>query len=167
MKNELDPLDPSFGEILPLSIDETKFQELLHAGVIVDARAGGVILGHDEPIYTIFKFGSDYLIQCFTRGGAFVLNKQASTANYGRLRAITGGIAKPPPDDGKSPMSRFICAVGTPDHKLVWVDWCQTIIPPQMAKGFFVELEAMNNAVNPMVDCDLISFFPEETAHLR
>ena len=155
-----------FQRKLPVDLGTAMFEQMLWDGVIVDGRAGGIVIGksfEQGGVPIIFQRGREFLIHSFTQNGEFILNRVASTRNLERIKAINAGMARPPVStegEGMSVISRLIITEGEPCDRFLWLNWSQVAVTSDHVEQHLVELDAMNSETNPYSYCDAEMYFP-------
>lgn len=154
---------------LPLTLSPDFFHALFLTGVVVDGRAGGLILGRtfsQGGIYIIHQRGEDFVVHGSTENGEFVMNKAASVRNLTRLQKINAGLTKteeaPPIEESILRLSHLIVTHAEPNDKFLWLNWHQTIVGKEQSKKHLAELVDLNEEYNPFAICDSNIYFPSD-----
>jgi len=153
-----------FQRALPVDLGTTKFEQMLLEGVIIDGRAGGVLIGRtleNGGISLIRQRGTELLLHDPVESFGFILNPAASTRNLNRVKAILSGTAEATmPPDVIPNVTRVIYTKAEPNDKFVWVHWSQTFISAAQTERHYDELTQMNDEANPFAYCDRELHFP-------
>jgi hypothetical protein len=154
----------SVHSVLPDQISERDFQEMVRKGLVVDGRAGGLILGRDYEnggIYVVMKVGTGYCLHSIVEGGEYALNWEASALNAFRLDQINAGLVEDeePPTYDLAGVVRCLTTTANPDDKLLLLHWGQKVISREAASKHIQELMQINSAVNSFTNCDLLKVF--------
>lgn len=168
LNDGFEPLRPNgnqrYRSGLPDQIGPEEFQRLLMEGRIVDGRMGGMLLGKalgDGPTRAIFKIGSDYLIQGAIEGGSFIMNRDASLNHQKRLKRMNAGLTMKEVVvvDPKDQCGQLIVCTGWPHDRLLWLEFCQTVVKAAPAMKHVIELERLNMTPNRFLACDHYEIF--------
>ncbi|HVS51949.1 MAG TPA: hypothetical protein VHD62_06290 [Opitutaceae bacterium] len=150
----------------PLTLSASAFHNLILQGVVVDGRAGGLILGRsyeEGGITVITQRGADFFIHSCVEGGEFILNKDASCRNLARLRDMNvGRTAAEVVNDANdlTEVSQFVITNGAPDDRMLWISWNQVVVAKTPSLKHLSELIRLNQTENPFMRCDLNELFP-------
>lgn len=152
----------------PLQLPPVTFWNLVNQGVVVDGRAGGVILGssyEEGGITVVCQRGYDFFVHALVEGGEFLLNRDASCRHLARINAMNAGLTLHeevtpvvPCDD----LNALIFTQAEPHNKLLWVNWNQASVMRAATQKHLDELLDMNVQQNPFLRCDLDDLFPSE-----
>jgi hypothetical protein len=142
---------------LPLSA--SAFYRLVAEGIVVDGRAGGLLIGRraeEGGIALIRQRGDSFILEKRrVSGGDFVMNEHVSDADYlpkgARLTACCDREC------------RTILTAASPDDKILWLDWEQMVLPRESVNHWLPLLEAMNEYANTRAFCDLEEVFEPQS----
>lgn len=123
-------------------------------GHIIDARAGGLVLGrhHNEDdipmLYSSAKGVFD--LSGFMQGGEYILNTEASVKHKDRIEEINSYMSteySPIKSLEVSDKTRIFNTNGIKGELIILVDAQQSIVNRAATKKHFAELEKLNNSV--------------------
>lgn len=139
------------------------FFQMFHLGWVVDARAGGYVVGrrHSEGnIYMIQKQNDQYVIPGHLEGGEFMIPATVYEANKSRIEEINSDTTDVD-DEVELTFNfdsnlRIINTVGYPFDKLMFIDpRNQFIVNRKSTKKHFNELCKMIAQNNDLLLCNL------------
>jgi hypothetical protein len=139
--------------------DHNNFYQLLWMGYIVDGRPGGLVLGqsHDEGhIYMLRQEEHKYCIAECLEGGEYVINHAASHIHLERIKEINS-FKEPTTKKlqiNLTKTTRIFNTHAEPSEKFLWLLPGQFIVNKYATAKYYEELEAINNYVNPFLNCD-------------
>jgi hypothetical protein len=144
------------------------FNQMFAAGMIVDGRGGGLIVGrsHGEGHIFMIQESSDgrFFIPGAIQGGEYILNADAYFSAKERLEGINSfkdehEDISPIPITSKS---RILNTHSEPCDKMLLVDTRgQFIINKRATAKHFQEIEQINHELNGFVCCDLDILTPK------
>lgn len=136
---------------------------MIHAGWVVDARSGGLVLGrtHAEgDIIIVHRItdGTDrFIVAAMMEDGEYILNVRASISEKARLDEINQLKGDTPSDITLAtitPECHIFNTHADPFDKLLWVDRGQFIVNAFATSKHFAELESLNDIGNAEITCD-------------
>jgi len=121
-------------------------------GYLIDARAGGLVIGksHEEGhIYMVQRDEDDFIFINVMEGGEYILCHEAYCAKEKRLEFInrdTLPVTEPVIPDIYHRATRVINTSATPDDKILLIDEReQFIVNAVSTRRYFNELQAIND----------------------
>lgn len=139
------------------------FVNLLFNGMIVDGRGGGLVIGraHDDGGILMFAQipNGSYNVTGEVEGGEFIVNPLAYQQHRNRIQEINefGQHCRDEPTLSQIPSAtRTIHAAASPYNRMIWMHQEDTFIVNRLAtEKYLSELQAINNEINTLNDCDL------------
>lgn len=138
-----------------LTLSASAFYRFVSMGIIVDGRAGGLIVGnrHDQGGVAVIR----------QHGQEFVLQKERVAFDD---FVLFSGLEKPTFTGPTSPdrsqirsFSHLLVTDAAPDDKILWLTHSQVVVPAEEALSHLGELTEMNTQKNPFLFCDLEELF--------
>src|SRR4051794_25765215 len=121
-----------FERKFPVDLGTALFYDMWLAGVILDARAGGMIYPKglaETGVPLIRQSGTRLEFSGYAVGGCFVMNPDATSRNLNRLKAIAASLTKPTmPEDEVPDITRILAPIAQPYNKFLWIRQSQMVI---------------------------------------
>ena len=130
------------------------FLEMMKAGFIIDARAGGLVLGPTQSeggILLLVQNQEDFQIIGKVEGGSFIVNATANKKNSVRLEAMedSGKIGSLSFENYVVSSTSIIYNAFATEQKFLWITGEEFIVNPAAASAYIKELEELNFIDNP------------------
>jgi hypothetical protein len=147
------------------------FQKMVAAGMVVDGRGGGLVIGRSHADGNIFMLqesaDGQFFIPSHMEGGEYILNFEAYASAKERLEQINS--FKDEVEHISSicitPKSRVLNTHSEPNDKMLWIDTRgQFIINKRATTKHFQEIEEINHEFSDFVSCDLDVLTPKDDA---
>jgi hypothetical protein len=147
----------------PYWFSRDTFNWMIHAGWVVDGRAGGLVLGrtHAEGDIIMVQSAHDGTDRAFIAGtmedGEYLLNPRSSVSELARLKEINELRADIPSDLVISTIGEECRVLNThcaPLDKLLWIEAGQFIVNAFATSKHLKELESLNDIGNGETTCD-------------
>jgi hypothetical protein len=144
-------LDPN-SEIPHISMP--LFLEMLKAGFVIDARAGGLVLGPTQSeggILLLNQTPDGFDIIGKVEGGSFIVNATANKKNTARLEAMeeSGKVGSLSFENYVVSSTSIIYNAFATEQKFLWITGEEFIVNPSAASAYIKELEELNFIDNP------------------
>ena len=146
------------------------FIKLVHLGWIIDARAGGYVIGRSHSsgnIYMISVLGlNEIKFLGNMEGGEYIINHSATLIHKDRLDVINNFTECTSPINNiqLSAKTRILNAHAEPSDKFLLVDIRgQYIINKNGTNRYFADLEEINGSSNDFTNCNLFDLVPKES----
>jgi hypothetical protein len=130
------------------------FLEMLKAGFVIDARAGGLVLGPTQAeggILLLVQGKESFEIIGKIEGGSFIVNATANRKNTDRLEAMeeSGKVGSLSFENYVVSTTSIIYNAFATEQKFLWITGEEFIVNPAAASAYIKELEELNFIDNP------------------